>query len=144
MAAAHSLLSQARWNGVGLTDLVRDQLAPYSRGANVNTSGPNVMLNAAATQSIAMTLHELATNAAKYGALSTPAGQVLVSWERLVGDGTTAKLILEWREAGGPIVGASPRSGFGTSLIRDLIPHELSGAVDLEQIPVDFTHSLHA
>ena len=78
-----------------------------------------------------MTLHELATNAAKYGALSTPAGQVLVSWERLVGNGRAAKLILEWREVGGPIVGALPRSGFGSSLIRELIPHELSGTVDL-------------
>jgi two-component sensor histidine kinase len=131
MAAAHSLLSQTCWKGVGLTDLVRDQLAPYLRGANVNISGPNVMLNAAATQSMAMTLHELATNAAKYGALSTPTGQVIVSWERLVSNGMAAKLTLEWREADGPIVGAPRRSGFGTSLIRELIPHELSGTVDL-------------
>jgi two-component sensor histidine kinase len=131
LAAAHSLLSHTGWNGVGLTDLVRDQLAPYLREANVNISGPNVTLNAAATQAIAMTLHELATNAAKYGALSTPGGQVLVSWERVVGNGTAAKLILKWRETGGPIVGTPPRSGFGTNLIRDLIPHELSGTVDL-------------
>jgi PAS domain S-box-containing protein len=131
MAAAHSLLSQASWNGVGLTDLVRDQLAPYMGQANVNISGPNVILNSAATQSIAMTLHELVTNAAKHGALSRPSGQVLVSWERLVGIGAAAKLTLEWREVGGPIVGAPPQSGFGTNLIRDLIPHELSGTVDL-------------
>ena len=131
LATAHSLRSQTGWNGVGLTDLVRDQLVPYLREANVNISGPNVMLNAAATQAIAMTLHELATNAAKYGALSTPGGRVLVSWERVVGNGTAAKLILKWRETGGAIVGAPPRSGFGTNLIRDLIPHELSGTVDL-------------
>ena len=95
------------------------------------SGGPNVMLNAAATQAIAMTLHELATNAAKYGALSTPGGQVLVSWERVIGNGAAAKLILKWCETGGPIVGAPPRPGFGTNLIRDLIPHELSGTVDL-------------
>jgi PAS domain S-box-containing protein len=131
MAAAHSLLSQARWTGVGLTDLVRDQLSPYSREANVDISGPDVMLNAATTQAIAMTLHELATNAAKYGALSTPDGQVSVLWKSLVGGDEAEKLIIEWREAGGPIVKAPPRSGFGTSLIRDLIPHELGGTVDL-------------
>jgi two-component sensor histidine kinase len=78
-----------------------------------------------------MTLHELATNAVKYGALSTPAGQVMISWKRLVGNGTIAKLILVWRESGGPTARALPGSGFGTSLIRELIPHELSGTVDL-------------
>ena len=89
------------------------------------------MLNATATQSIAMTVHELATNAVKYGALSTPAGQVTVSWERSVSNETAAKLLLAWREAGGPVVGPPARSGFGISLIRELIPHELCGTVDL-------------
>jgi two-component sensor histidine kinase len=77
-----------------------------------------------------MALHELATNAAKYGALSTPDGEVSVFWKKL-GNGTAAKLIIEWQEADGPIVRTSPQSGFGTNLIRDLIPHELGGTVDL-------------
>ena len=131
MAAAHSLLSQSRWQGVGLADLVRDQLAPYATDANARIEGPNIVLTAAATQSVAMVLHELVTNAAKYGALSAPDGQVSVSWERLSRDGEPPKLTMTWREMGGPPTAAPLEAGFGTNLIRDLIPHELGGTVDL-------------
>jgi two-component sensor histidine kinase len=130
MAAAHSLLSQTRWRGVGLNDLVRDQLAPYAVQANVKIAGPNIVLAATATQAMAMVLHELATNAAKYGALST-AGAVSVTWQKPVADGTATTLTVIWSELGGPRVTAPLQSGFGTSLIRDLIPHELGGRVDL-------------
>ena len=131
MAAAHSLLSQTRWNGVGLADLVRDQLAPYASGANAISSGPNIMLSAATTQSVAMVLHELVTNAAKYGALSTPEGKVSVDWSEPSGEAGAAKLTMVWREKGGPPAAAPHESGFGTNLIRDLVPHELGGKVDL-------------
>lgn len=130
MAAAHSLLSQTRWRGVGVNDLVRDQLAPYALRANVKIAGPNIVLSATATQALAMVLHELATNAAKYGALST-AGAVSVTWQKPVADDKGTTLIVIWRELGGPQVATPIQSGFGTSLIRDLIPHELGGRVDL-------------
>jgi PAS domain S-box-containing protein len=130
MAAAHALLSQTRWRGVGLNDLVRDQLAPYAARANVKIAGPNIVLTATATQALAMVLHELATNAAKYGALST-AGAVSVTWQKPVADGSATALTIIWRELSGPQVTVPIQSGFGTSLIRDLIPHELGGRVDL-------------
>jgi PAS domain S-box-containing protein len=131
MATAHSLLSQSRWTGAGLADLARHQLEPYTTEANTTVQGPNVMLTAAATQAVAMVLHELVTNAAKYGALSSPEGRVSVEWE--APDGS---LSVAWRETGGPPVAASaPQSGYGTSLIRDLIPHELGGKVDLVMAP---------
>jgi PAS domain S-box-containing protein len=131
MAAAHSLLSQSRWQGVGLNDLVRDQLAPYAMAANAKVSGPNIMLSAAATQAVAMVLHELVTNAAKYGALSTPNGSVSVNWDKSSNEPGSTKVTIVWRERRGPRVKAPARSSFGSSLIRDLIPHELGGAVDL-------------
>jgi two-component sensor histidine kinase len=87
-----------------------------------------VMLTAAATQAVAMVLHELVTNAAKYGALSSPDGRVSVQWDP---DGAGATLTIAWRETGGPTIPPSAQSGYGTSLIRDLIPHELGGTVDL-------------
>ena len=127
MAAAHTLLSQSRWQGVGLTDLVRNQLAPYASAANMTISGADVTLTAAATQALAMVLHELVTNAAKYGALSVSGGRVSMSWERE----PNGDLRLVWRELGGPAVQAAKRSGYGTSLIHELIPHELGGTVEL-------------
>lgn len=135
MAAAHTLLSQSRWHGVGLTDLVRNQLAPYATDANMTISGTDVMLTAAATQAMAMVLHELVTNAAKYGALSIPGGRVAISWDRKPDSGAAASLMFVWHELGGPPVAVATRSGYGTSLIRDLIPHELGGAVDLILAP---------
>ncbi len=80
IAAAHALLSQSRWSGVGLTDLIQHQLAPYTTDANTTISGPEVMLTSGETQAVAMVIHELVTNAAKHGALSSLDGRVLVSW----------------------------------------------------------------
>jgi two-component sensor histidine kinase len=134
MADAHSLLSQSGWQNVGLGALVRKQLAPYAIGSNVTITGTDIMLGAAEIQAVAMVLHELVTNAAKYGALSVPNGRVCVTWDRQdLDDG--AKLVFEWRELGGPRVAVQASSGYGTSLIRDLIPYELGGTVDLVFAP---------
>jgi PAS domain S-box-containing protein len=130
MAAAHTLLSKSGWQNVGLDVLVRNQLAPYMTGANITISGPGVMLASAEIQAIARVLHELATNAAKYGALSTVAGRVSLSWD-CRSNGNATYLILFWRELDGPPVPPNPQPSYGTNLIRNLIPHELGGAVDL-------------
>jgi two-component sensor histidine kinase len=131
MAAAHSLLSQSRWQGSSINDLVRDQLAPYATDANASIGGPDIVLTAATTQPLAMVLHELVTNAAKYGALSIPGGHVSVSWEKPSTWSSTSKLTIMRRETGGTYVAAPARFGFGTSLVRELISHELGGRVDL-------------
>jgi two-component sensor histidine kinase len=98
MADAHTLLSQNHWEGAGLADLIRRQLAPDGTDANTTVSGPNVMLTVAAAQTLAMVLHELVTNAAKYGALSTPHGRVEVSWST---GQDAASFLMVWREIGG-------------------------------------------
>jgi PAS domain S-box-containing protein len=130
MAAAHTLLSKSSWQGVGLGALVQNQLAPYVTGDNISINGSNIMLGSAETQAIARVLHELATNAAKYGALSIPSGHVSVSWN-CTANGYVETLIFVWRELGGPPVSSKVQSNYGTNLIRNLIPHELGGAVDL-------------
>jgi len=130
MAAAHTLLSENSWQRIGLKALVRAELGRYATGANVRISGTDVVLTSAETQALAAALHELATNAAKYGALSIPGGQVSVSWDRKP-NGRAATLILEWREHDGPPVASEVQSSYGTDLIRNLIPHELGGTVDL-------------
>jgi two-component sensor histidine kinase len=82
IAAAHALLSQSRWSGVGLTDLIGQQLAPCTTDANTTITGPDVMLTSAQTQAVAMAIHELVTNAVKHGAPSSPDGRVSESWDR--------------------------------------------------------------
>jgi len=131
MADAHALLSHSRWLGVGLADLVRRQLAPYTTTTNTVIGGPDITLSAAATQAVAMVLQELVTNAVKYGALSTANGRVTVSWERRSVREAGVRLLIAWRETGGPATTAPCRSSYGTNLIRGLIPRELGGAVDL-------------
>jgi PAS domain S-box-containing protein len=130
MAAAHSLLSQNRWSGVNLADLVRSQLAPYATAANTTIDGSDVTLSPTVTQAVAMALHELVTNAVKYGALSSPSGHVSVNWHQPVG-GEASRVKIEWRESGGPSVVGPAKTGYGTTLIREMIPHELGGTVDL-------------
>jgi PAS domain S-box-containing protein len=129
MADAHAMLSQNLQDGVELAELVRRQLAPYAADANTTIGGPNIALTVAATQVLAMVLHELVTNAANYGGLSTPHGRLEVSWNHEPGE--AANLSIEWREIGGPAVIASPRCKYGANIIRNLIPDELGGSVDL-------------
>jgi PAS domain S-box-containing protein len=129
LARTHELLSASKWRGASLAEIVRREFAPYTRGTTEAT-GPNVTLKAEATQPVATVLHELTTNAAKYGALSTRTGRVSVRWQ-LLQNGSLDRLIIEWQETGGPPVPAPSRSGYGTSIIRELIPFELGGAVEL-------------
>ena len=135
MADAHTLLSQSRWHGVSLADLVRRQLAPYATETNTVIGGPDITLSPAATQAVAMVLQELVTNAVKYGSLSTPQGKVSVNWDRRDAADATPRLIIAWRETGGPPTNIPSHSAYGTSLIRNLIPHELGGKVDLVFAP---------
>ena len=139
MGSTHELLSNRRWLGIPLADLVQRELAPYTTGCNTDIGGPEVILSAEAGQTIAMVLHELVTNAAKYGALSTPRGQVAVRWHRwperrYPNRCAEEKLILQWHESGGPRVSAPVKPSFGTSVIRDLIPYELEGTVELRTL----------
>jgi two-component sensor histidine kinase len=92
----------------------------------------NVDLAAEATQPVAIVLHELATNAAMHGALANGDGRIMVRWRRQANGSSGGKLVLELRETGGPPVPAPSTPGYGTSVIRDLIPYELGGAVVYE------------
>lgn len=131
LAVAHELLSRNKWQAVRVADIVHHQLAPYATKANTTTCGPEISLAPAVTDALGMVLHELVTNAFKYGALSIPEGHVSVTWEsRNSGDAVTV-LIIVWREESGPPVALPSQRGYGTSLICDLIPHELGGTVDL-------------
>jgi two-component sensor histidine kinase len=131
MANAHALLSRSRWEGARLADLVHKELAPWARTANTGVEGPDVLLSPAATQPIAIVLHELATNASKYGALTTPHGRIAVRWALQRDGEKPGALVLEWIESGGPPVAAPRQMGYGTGAIRNLIPYELGGTVDL-------------
>jgi len=131
MANAHALLSRSHWQGVGLAELVRNELEPCVREGSTQVEGPDVQLSAEATQPIAIVLHELVTNASKYGALSVPDGHITVRWDCQKGDHSGVRLLLEWMETGGPTVVAPTRTGYGTRAIRNLVPYELGGAVEL-------------
>ena len=137
IAKAHSLLTQSGHGEVSLRVILQTELAPYDRGAgNVAVTGQDVALTPRAGLALAMAVHELASNAAKYGALSTTAGQLTVAWDILPGAGAPeaepALLKLTWTEAGGPAVSPPTRRGFGTTLIERALTHEIDAEVSRE------------
>lgn len=135
MARTQSKLSAGRWQGLSLAGLIRDELAPYRTAGSEQLHGPEVKLKASAAQAISMVVHELATNAAKYGALSRSEGRVHVRWNVVQGAGGEDLLALTWREEGGPQTVPPERDGFGTSTIRNLLHYELGGDVVLRFEP---------
>jgi len=135
MATTHELLSNRRWRGIPLSELTHGVLAPYVTADNVRVDGPDVVLSAEAGQTLAMVLHELATNAAKFGALLAATGRVSLRWSFRRNGHAESSLCIQWEESGGPRVVPPTRSGFGTSVMRELIPYELGGTVDLMHLP---------
>ena len=131
MAGTQNLLSESHWRGVDLANLIRAELEPYTSDTNTSIEGPAVYLTPTASHALAMVLHELATNAAKYGALSQGAGSVSVRWTLPAEHASGAMLRIEWQETGGPEVAVPVRKGYGTSVIRDLLVYGLGGRVDL-------------
>ncbi len=123
IALAHDILTQLRWGEVDLGHLVARSLAPYWGGEQVAWSGPTLLMAASAVVSLAMVLHELATNAAKYGAFSNDVGRVEIAWRAL--DGSMAELT--WAERGGPPIAGEPVQGFGNKLITRVIAYDLQG-----------------
>lgn len=132
LGANHDLLVRNEWRGVDVDDLVRAQLAHFADlvGSRIALGGPKMHLSAAAAQAIGFTLHELATNAGKYGALSTEAGRVDVRWRR---DGEL--FAMSWTESNGPPVEQPEHGGFGSTVIEAMVKHTLGGEVKLDYAP---------
>ena len=132
LSSTYGLLSQGGWISVELADIVREELRPFLAvdGLNVVLQGPSLALNTNAALVLGMVVHELATNAVKYGALSGPGGRVDIVWDCVAG-----RFTLDWNESGGPAPAASACKGFGTTLIGRSIEHELEGQVSFRFPP---------
>ena len=131
LARAHTLLAAERWRGGGLRALLEEELAPYLPTGQVVLHGPAVTLKVDAVQPLSLCLHELATNAAKYGAFSTPGGRVEIAWGL---EGEALRLV--WSETGGPRLANPPsRTGFGSRLLDATARGQLGGEVGLEWRP---------
>lgn len=132
MSRAHDLLTRESWDGTDMAAVVAQVLAPYQR-ERFGIGGPDLRLTPRVALALTMALHELATNAAKYGALSTPAGRVAITWTVTLGD--PPRLGLRWQESGGPPVSPSPEKGFGSRLIERSLALELGGEVHISYEP---------
>jgi PAS domain S-box-containing protein len=130
LALAHTLLSDSRWHGADLGTLVAEEFAPYRSGNKVELKGPNVSLSPATAQGIALALHELATNAAKHGALSSLKGRVGLTWQ-LQSD----ILTLHWVESGGPPIKTPSARSFGLKVIKASIEQQLGGQATFDWNP---------
>jgi two-component sensor histidine kinase len=141
LARAHEFLIHADWRGASLRELVEAELAPVATRAQV--AGPDLMIDAKMVQTFAIVLHELATNAAKHGSLSTPQGIVMVSWT-VMGSGEGARFSFRWEEKGGPSVPRPSRKGFGSTLLEGAILSDLAVKPHLSFNPEGFVYELDA
>ena len=132
LSRVHTVLSQSRWEGADLAGLVAEEFAPYRTGEQdqVQASGPGIVLQPAAAQTLALVLHELVTNAAKYGALSSQSGKVRLAW---TSDGRSIEFT--WTETGGPETSKPATLGFGTRIVLASIERQLGGRVTFDWLP---------
>lgn len=146
LSASYDLLVENPRAGVKLRSLIRAQLGHFNHlfGTRITIDGPVLHLKASAAQSIGMALHELATNAAKYGALSNEQGRVSIDWRFDNGDNDTQMLELRWTENDGPPVIAPTRKGFGSTVIDSSVRSSTRGNVTLDYAPHGFTFKLDA
>jgi len=145
LTAAYTLLTRESWSGVQLREVVEEELRPFMAGdrASIEIEGPPVPLDPRGALALGMAIHELATNAAKYGALSVPEGNVAVTWavERT---GDDDHLVLNWIEQNGPPVTPPAKRGFGTVLIERGLAHDLSGEAKVQFLPGGVRASVRA
>ena len=132
MADAHDLLGRSDWTAASITDVITSAISAVAgQSERIRLTGPDFQLSPRAALSLSMALHELTTNAAKYGALSNGSGQLSVDWHV----DPQGALMLEWRETGGPPVTAPTRRGFGTQLTTSILPRELGGTGVIDHAP---------
>lgn len=130
LARSHDLLVQTDWMGASIDELVRSQLSPFiTDPASLQTSGPELLLRPEAVQNLGFALHELATNANKFGALCQPGGQVEFRWEVTANGNGEPRIRMQWSETGGPEVAQPTRSGFGSTVIQKLTEASLNARV---------------
>jgi two-component system CheB/CheR fusion protein len=142
---AYSLLSNENWQPVSLQDVILEEVRPFvdGAGANVRLRGPVVNLEPRAALAVGMAIHELTTNAIKFGALSVPEGRVDVSW-RLDQQAGQSALIMDWQEANGPLVTPPTRRGFGMVLVERGLRQDMGAEVSVEFAPTGVTASVRA
>jgi two-component sensor histidine kinase len=133
LAHSHDLLIQQNWRGAPLRELITSHLEPFIAGdkSRVILDGPDVIVDPKAAQNLGLALHELATNASKYGALSQPSGRISISWEKT----PEGNFTVSWRESGGPEVVAPAHRGFGQAVLERLASQALEGHAQLEFTP---------
>ena len=142
LATANDAIIRGNWKGVRLHEIVERALDPFGAGDQVTIAqGPAIDLRPQASLALAMILHELATNAVKYGALSVPAGKVGIGWKAQAA-GSGDELVMEWTERSGPAIVAPLRKGQGTRFIKGSIAHELKGKATLNFEPSGLSATL--
>lgn len=146
LSSAHNVLTEANWESAGLRSVIDRALAPHAL-AEVDTTrfrldGPEARLHPKVALTLSMALHELMTNAAKYGALSVPAGRVAVVWSLSSSETGRAHLSLSWAESDGPAVAPPTRKGFGSRLIERQLPLEFDGSAVITYAPTGVTCQL--
>ena len=137
LAASQDVLVHSGWQDVPLEALVCSQLGHFrdTIGRRIHQSGPELKVTAAAAQAIGMALHELATNAVKYGALSNDSGTVVITWNLVANSGTDQRFELSWKESGGPTVTKPSHRGFGSTVIDGMLKFSVNGEIDLDYAP---------
>ncbi|MGE3991470.1 sensor histidine kinase [Pseudorhodoplanes sp.] len=141
LAKAMSILTASDWKSVSLRSLVSEDILPFA--GRIEMEGPDIALRARSAQTFALLFYELATNAAKHGALSVPEGRVTLQW-RIDNLGSDPVFHLHWKESGGPVVEAPVRRGFGELLVRRIAPRDMGGKSEVRYEPAGFEYELEA